>query len=47
VPDPGGQVGEELDATQPMCAKHWWATLGPDSTCPVCAAQSGKLVAVV
>ncbi len=43
VPDPGAQTGEELDATQPMCVKHWWATLTPDGTCPVCAGQSGRL----
>jgi hypothetical protein len=47
VPDPGGQIGEEQDATQPMCVKHWWATLAPEGSCPVCSAQAGKVVAVV
>ncbi|WP_210506481.1 hypothetical protein [Naasia sp. SYSU D00057] len=42
VPDPGAGPREELPPTQPMCAKHWWATLGPDGKCPICAAQAGR-----
>ncbi|WP_286276069.1 hypothetical protein [Naasia aerilata] len=42
MPEAHSHPVDDLPVTQPMCAKHWWATLTPGGTCPLCEAQSGR-----